>query len=309
MRSSERRRRPRLNRLMIIAAGLFLAGGDAQGQDNSSQSADTDIMLLVRSDDMGVTHAVNLACLATVTSGIARSIEVLVPAPWFIEAAEMLQQHPEIDVGVHLDLTSEWSRMKWGPVSQGVPSLVDANGHFFPVTRQRQGWPPGTSFMDSGWKIGEVERELRAQIETALRHLPNVTHLSAHMGTATSTPELRTLVDHLATEYKLPIRIPNLTRAGRFGSKDATPEERVEAMLKLIDGLKPGVWLLIEHPGLDTPEMRAIRHDGYENVASDRVAVTHVFTNERVMDAIEKRGIKLVSYADILEMKPAARPK
>lgn len=266
----------------------------------SAQKSEGDILLLVRSDDMGAAHAVNEACLDSVKNGIARSIEVLVPAPWFLEAVEMLKAHPEIDVGVHLDLTSEWSGLKWGPVSKEVPSLVDENGHFFPTTSQRSSMPDNTGFLESGFKMAEVERELRAQIEMALRLLPNVTHLSAHMGTATSTDELKALTEKLANEYHLPIQVPGLQRAGRFGNKDDSPKKRVAAMIDLIEGLKPGLWMVIEHPGLDTPEMRAIGHDGYENVAEDRAAVTRVFTDKKVKAAIKKRGIKLVSYADVI---------
>ncbi len=258
------------------------------------------IRLLVRSDDMGVAHAVNIACLDSVKNGVARSIEVIVPGPWFMEAVDMLKEHPEIDVGVHLDLTSEWSGVKWGPVSKEVPSLVDANGHFYPTTSQRSSMPPNTGFLESGWKIEEVERELRAQIETAVRLLPNVTHLSAHMGTATSSPELKTLVDRLAEDYQLPIAIPELERAGRFGSKDDSFESRESAMVELIEGLKPGLWMVVEHPGLNTPEMRAIGHSGYENVAEDRDNVTKVFTSPKVKAAIKKHGVELVSYADVI---------
>jgi len=266
----------------------------------SAQKPEDEIMLLVRSDDMGVAHAVNEACLESVKNGIARSIEVIVPSPWFLEAVKMLKKHPEIDVGVHLDLTSEWSGLKWGPISKEVPSLVDDNGHFFPRTSRSSTWPIETGFLQSGWKINEVERELRAQIEMAIRLLPNVTHLSAHMGTATSTPELRILTDRLAKEYNLPIELPDVQRTGRFGDRSDSPASRVSAMINLIEELKPGVWMLIEHPGLDTPEMRAIGHTGYENVAKDRAAVTHVFTNPEVKAAIERRGIKLISYADVL---------
>jgi hypothetical protein len=37
--------------------------------------------LIVRADDMGVTHATNLACIDAFTKGIARSVEVMVPRP------------------------------------------------------------------------------------------------------------------------------------------------------------------------------------------------------------------------------------
>ncbi len=293
----------------IIAAAVVLVGACAatphttEPDTEGGEGEEGEILLIVRSDDMGAAHAINQACLLSVTDGIARSIEVLVPAPWFLEAAEMLTEHPEIDVGVHLDLTSEWSKVKWGPVSSNVPSLVDANGHFYPMTRQRSGWPPNTGFLESGWKIEEVERELRAQIEAALRHLPNVTHLSAHMGTATSTPELRALVQSLAEEYKLPMRLPDLKRARGSGGPDSTSAEKEAAMIELLEGLSPGLWMFVEHPGLDTPEMRAIGHDGYENVAADRAGVTHTFTSEKVKAVVRRRGIKLISYTDVLEMK------
>ncbi len=269
----------------------------AQGQ----QTSEGEIRLIVRSDDMGAAHAINEACLRSVTEGIARSIEVLVPAPWFPEAVEMLNEHPEIDVGIHLDLTSEWSRVKWGPVLKNVPSLVDVNGYFFPMTRQRDGWPPNTGFLQSGWSIVEVERELRAQIETALRLLPKVTHLSAHMGTATSTPELRAMVEHLAGEYKLPLTLPNLKRVGGFGGKQLSPQEKEAKLIELLGGLTPGTWLFVEHPGLDTAEMRAIAHRGYENVAADRAGVTHAFCSQKVREVVQRHGIKLVSYDDVLQ--------
>ena len=281
--------------IAVFITWVRLLGSLAGAEESASE-----IRLLVRSDDMGVARAVNQACLESVTNGIARSIEVIVPGPWFLDAVEMLKDHPEIDVGVHLDLTSEWSGLKWGPIAKDVPSLVDENGHFYPTTTRRPGWPKDTGFLESNWKIEEVERELRAQIETALRLLPNVTHLSAHMGTAASTPELMTLSRRLSQEYELPVQLPNLKFAGRVGNRSDSPEHREEAMIELIDNLSPGDWILVEHPGLNTPEMRGIGNQGYQNVAHDRSAVTYAFTSERVMAAIEKRGIQLVSYADLL---------
>ncbi len=178
---------------------------------------------------------------------------------------------------------------------------MDENGHFYPSTSQRPGWPENTGFLESDWKIEEVERELRAQIEMALRLLPRVTHLSAHMGTATSSPELSALTNRLAEEFKLPLQLPDAKWAGRFGSRSDSFADRETAMLELIEKLGPGLWIIVEHPGMDTPEMRAIGNQGYQNVAEDRTNVTRVFTSDRVQAAIKKRGIQLVSYADVLK--------
>src|SRR5271167_4712203 len=66
------------------------------------------IRLVIRGDDMGYTHSGNEAIIKCYKEGIESSIEVLVASPWFPEAVKLLRQNPGIDVGIHLDLTSEW---------------------------------------------------------------------------------------------------------------------------------------------------------------------------------------------------------
>jgi len=278
---------------MVAMAAVLVVGGAAVGAQ-----ADGAIKLIVRADDIGSSHAANLACIQSYRDGIARSVEVMVPCPWFNEAAKMLRENPGYDVGVHLTLTSEWENMKWGPITQ-APSLVDAQGHFFPTTSQRSSFPPNTGFLECGWKIGEVEKELRAQIELAVKEIPQVSHLSSHMGTPTSHPKLRALVDKLAAEYKLPVATPGAKRFRWGVDSKATAQQRIAALVKALETLEPGIWILVEHPGLDTDEMRAIGHAGYWNVATHRDAVTKAFTSEKVKAVIKKRGIQLVSYNDV----------
>ena len=57
---------------------------------------------------MGSCHAANEACIESYRNGIMRSAEVIVPGPWFLEAAKMLNENPGLDAGVHLTLTAEW---------------------------------------------------------------------------------------------------------------------------------------------------------------------------------------------------------
>lgn len=267
----------------------------------AQQDPQGEIRLLVRADDMGVAQAVNEACIKSCKEGIARSVEVIVPGPWFLDAVRLLKENHDIDIGVHLALTSEWERVKWRPLTN-APSLVDADGYFRPMTRQRNDFPPNTGFIDAKPNPGEVERELRAQIEMARRHLgKRVSHVSAHMFAARATPELQTLTRNLAREYGLRMEDGAVKFAGSFGSNKSTAEQREQALIELIAKLKPGQWLIVEHPGLDTPEMRNIGHKGYENVAADRAAVTHAFTSAKVKEALEKCKVKLISYADISE--------
>ena len=270
---------------------------------------DNEIRLIVRGDDIGFCHAANVACIKSCTEGIVRSLEVMVPCPWFTEAVEMLNNNPGIDVGIHLTVTCEWDNMKWGPVASKneVPSLLNEDGFFYQRTTQEPGYPPNVGFLEANPKPEEVEKELRAQIETALAKIKNVTHLSTHMGTATATPELKALVEKLSREYNLPLSIPDSKRAGRWitGATGTDAYEIEKALVEILENLKePGVYILVEHPGMDIPEMRAIGHLNSRHVAQQRDAVTKAFTSEWVKDVIRTRGIKLVSYGDVIrEMK------
>ncbi len=86
---------------------------------------------------------------------------------------------------------------------------------------------------------------------------------------------------------------------GNWGSSEDTPAQRGTALINKLEKLTPGTWILVEHPGLNIPEMRALGHRGYENVAAHRDAVTKIFTSPRVKEAINKRDINLISYAHL----------
>jgi len=283
---------------------------DAAAQTPAQQTPR--VRLIVRGDDIGSSHAANVACIKAYKDGIVRTVEVMVPGPWFAEAARLLRENPGLDVGVHLTLTSEWENIKWGPLTH-APSLVDGLGYFHPMTSQRADFPPGTGFLECGFRLEEVEAELRAQIETARKHIPRVSHLTAHMWTACATPQLRALTERLAQEYKLPLELPRDVRpAGGFGGPDTTAGQKEAALVRILENLEPGNWLFVDHPGLDTPEMQAIGHKGYENVAADRDGVTRALCSPKAMEVVQRRGIELLSYAGFYRgpqaVGPAARP-
>ena len=71
-----------------------------------------------------------------------------------------------------------------------MPSLVDAEGLFLPST---------AALLERGFSLAEVERELSAQIERALRSGLRIDYVDHHMGTAVATPELRETLGPLGT--------------------------------------------------------------------------------------------------------------
>ena len=269
---------------------------------NNSCAQKKEIYLIVRADDIGMARSVNKACIDVFTNGIAKTVEIMVPTPWFEEAVSLLNQHPEYDVGVHLTLTSEWQNLKWRPITH-APSLTDENGYFHPFIWKND--VPGATFLlENEWKLKEVEAELRAQIELAKARLPQLSHYTGHMGCNRADPKIKELVDKLAKEYEIEINLEayDLKRMKGFGGSSLTADEKIENFIHNLDALSPGVWLFVDHPGYNTNEMAGIGHIGYENVAFDRDGVTKAFTSQRIKDAIEEKGIKLVSYKELKQI-------
>ena len=260
------------------------------------------IRLIARGDDMGFCHAANVACIQAYREGIIRSVEVMSPTPWFYEAAAMLRESSGFDVGVHLTLTCEWANYKWGPITPS-PSLATKEGYFAPSTK---------GFLDGKPDLAEVERELRAQIERAVRHIPQVSHLSSHMGTPTARPELRAIVEKLAAEYKLPIRVEGVS--GGFGIWGEPADKKKSILAEKLESLEPGLWIFVCHPALDTAETRAIggsgTNDANVRMAVHRQIVTDAVRSPEIRRIIQRRNIQLISYADAIAdgNKPGHEP-
>lgn len=263
------------------------------------QPADKNIYLIIRGDDMGSSHAANLACIDAYQNGIMQTVELMPVTPWFPEAVAMLRDNPGLDVGIHLALTSEWTNMKWRPLSD-VPSLVDDDGYFYPMVWPNKNLPPNSSIQESSWKLDEIEKELRAQIELALKHVPHISHMGGHMGFSGLDPKIGELMEKLAVEYGLDIDMPAKNVQRMPGWSSETPyEERIDVFCKNMKALKPGYYLFVDHPSYNVAEMQGISHPGYESVALDREWVIRVFKSEKVKKAIEAKGIKLISYKDL----------
>ena len=259
--------------------------------------------LIVRGDDMGYTHSGNEALIKCSKEGIQKSIEVIVPSPWFPEAVKMLNENPGIDVGIHLAITSEWDNVKWRPLTD-CKSIRDSNGYFYPMV-----WPnknyPGQSIKEANWTIEDIEKEFRAQIEMGLKKIPQVSHISAHMGCTNVSEEVKAMTKKLAKEFNIDIdleerSIPHIW----YDGLSKTASEKESSFIKMLDKIEPGkTYMFLDHPGFDNAELQAVHHIGYENVAADRQGVTDLFTSKKVKAAIAARKIEVISYKDLLQSK------
>jgi chitin disaccharide deacetylase len=257
--------------------------------------------LIVRGDDMGFSHSGNVALIKSFKDGIETSIEVIVPSPWFPEAAKMLAENPGIDVGIHLVLTSEWDNVKWQPLTD-APSLRDKDGYFYPMIWPNKNYPK-QAVLENEFSLDEIEKEWRAQIELAKKMIPRLSHISGHMGCTNLNDEAAAIAKKLAIEYDIDIDTQELgVQGARYDGAHGTLAEKKESFSKMLNKLEKGkTYMFVEHPGIDTPELRAISHIGYENVAEDRQGVTDLWIDEEIKVLIKKRGIQLISYKDLVK--------
>ena len=276
----------------ILLTAILLIGFSGEAQQKSPR-------LIVRGDDMGFSHSGNEALIKAFKAGIETSIEIIVPSPWFPEAVKLLEENPTVDVGIHIALTSEWDNVKYRPISS-CPSLRDKDGYFYPFIHPNKNYPE-QALMENNPTSEDIEKEMRAQIELALKKIPRISHISSHMGCYNVNAEVKAIAIKLAQEYKIDIDPSELgVKSVSYAGPKETSEQKVQSFIKMLDDLKAGeTYLFVDHPGVDTPELRAIHHIGYENVAIDRQGVTDAWTDQRVKDAIKKKGIQLISYADL----------
>ena len=254
--------------------------------------------LIIRADDGGMSHSVNMALERLIESGLPVSVSVIFAAPWYQETVEILKRHPDVAVGVHLALNAEWKNYRWGPVTgrSAVPTLVDSLGYFF---------SSGEALYRNNPSPAEIEKELRAQIERAKRSGIRIDYVDYHMGTAVRTPESRAIVERLAREYGLGMS-EYFGELGENPQYAAAPPAKGDSLAAFIARLRPGINLLVTHVGIDGPELGALVDMNTESPLADmskhRQGELDAITSPRFSGALRSRGVSLVTYRQVIEM-------
>ena len=287
-----------MKRLGRIVTTLIVATAVVAPRLLDAQRADAPEVLF-RLDDIGMNHSVNLALEQVAKTGMPISATVLFVCPWYQEAVEILKRNPQITVGVHLALNSEWRDYRWGPVlgMGGVPSLVDSVGYFLPSTR---------AFLASKYDLREVERELSAQVERAMRSGLKISFIDAHMGMAWATPQLREVTERVAKKYGLGI-------STYFGESYFTlwgepVAAKKSALLEhLAKAPRDTVNLIEVHVAERTPEMEAIfdmnasaQNAPDAGVVAHRNAELHTMLSPELAELVRSGKIRLVTYQQLV---------
>jgi chitin disaccharide deacetylase len=237
-----------IRRILIALMTLLAAACGQTATIAEKLGYPRDARLLVVQSDLAMMHSTNRAAFEALEKKWITSATIIVPCPWFAEAAAFARAHPDGDYGLHLALNSEWETYRWGPVSSraNVASLLDKDGYF----------PPLTEDVVKQAKLDEVERELRAQIEKTRAAGIHVTHLDAHMETLWATPELLAVYRRVGREYGLPVLLPNgPVQDVQIGPRVAN-DQWLAWYKERLAALGPGVYQLTLHLGYDDDESR-----------------------------------------------------
>lgn len=283
--------------------------------------SDKDRLVLLHVDDIGICQAGLEAYQNLVEFGLITCGSIIVPAGWFPAIAAFCREHPNLDIGVHITLTSEWDTFRWRPLStiKSSSGMLDHEGYF----------PRTSEEFQENCHPRAAHKEMEKQVEWAQKAGVRLSHVDTHMGTVMH-PKLLQSYAKVGFKYHLPIMALRLDRNGwqkmgasPFAAKIAErfildledrgmpledriafaplekPENRMEQYKQVFSELPSGVTHLFIHPALDTPELRAMCPDW-----RSRVGDYEVFMSNKMRSHIKKEGIHLIGYRTLQALMP-----
>lgn len=266
-----------------------------------------DKLLIVHADDLGVAHSVNVASIEGFEKGGISSASIMVPCPWFPHIAQYAADHPEYCWGIHLTLTAEWEHYKWDGVSSSdqISSLLNEDKVMYDNVAE----------VVENSNVEEVERELRSQIDRAIRHGVSLSHLDSHMGTLFSNEALLKVYLKMGNEYKLPVLLPYAMVPKEWNIDDhigpyqvpvnsiAMLSENYESNEAAYDAfltkVLPGINELIIHLGIDNPELQEVMVNHLDFGATWRQKDLNYVLSDHFKAELKKNNIHVVSWRDI----------
>ena len=246
--------------------------------------------LIVNADDLGRTHGINSGIFEAHDRGIVTSATAMVNYPGIHEAAELSKAHPKLGIGLHVALTGGRAA---SPVD-AIPTLVDREGKQ-PPKPEALGTPRAEEI------DAEVDAQFRKFVDVFGRR---PTHLDSHHHSH-RRPDVFAAICGIAVREGLPVR----NAGGSMGAdlkvrgirtNDAFEESFFDAgvsadhLLSIIEALHEGSTEIMCHPAHEDAELAAS-----SSYAAVRVRELAALCDPRVRQAIERGGIRLVTFSDL----------
>ena len=281
-------------------------------------------LLIIHAQDLGMAHSIDKATFEALEKGWVTSASILVPCPWFPEVAAWAKNHPNADLGIRIDLNSNWQANRWGPITgqKAGSGLVDADG-YFPATQK---------YVAQHAKTEDVQAEAHAQIERARRDGVPISHLDNYMKTLIWNPELFRVYWQLGGEYKVPIVLPSRQvvqkgvasadgKSYMYGGVQVeigdfpmdgvleifpgyTQKDWLSVYEKTLEVLPPGVYQLCVHLGYNNEELQALTGKEPNWGAQWRQNDLDVVSSPEFQKFLKDKGFILVGWKDLQKAMP-----
>jgi len=314
--------------VILAASGISLAQGPAKAAEKTVAEKlgyPKDARLLViHAQDLGMAHSIDKATFEALEKGWVTSASILVPAPWYREVVQWTRLHPNADLGIRLDMNSNWPTYRWRPVSDQKPgsALLDDEGYLPKLGR----------VVARRAKPDDVLNEAHAQMERAKLDGIPISHVDNYAKTMILSPELFQVYWEIGEEYKAPIVFPRrqVEQKGvrgdqgnryNFGglkvSLDQFPVDGVTEIFsgytkkdwlsvyeKSLESLPPGVYQLCVHLGYDDDELEAVTNKEHDWGAEWRQNDLDVVSNPEFQKFLKDKGFILVGWKELEKAIP-----
>ena len=273
--------------------------------------------LIINADDNGYSDGISRGILKAVECGTVKATGILANSPNFERHIKWLAGYQQLDVGVHLTLTSG------RPLSDGMTALMRATGEGDFISNK---FSAALSILSKKIPLHIVEEEWDLQIKRCVGSGINILFVNSHEHIH-GLPPLFSLVQNLAEKYDIPhVRVPSpewfspyslgslvrsMVMMGLGWLNDTRKRENEPELIgiscsgklnkryieKRIVSLRPGkTYELMCHPGYYTPgEITDRNLLSYHDWAGE----LRTLCDKHLVDQLKSKNINVIGYRDL----------
>lgn len=264
--------------------------------------------VIINADDFGLSKEVNEGIIESHTNGIVTSASLMMTMSAVNHAVTKLHKYPNLDVGIHLDLT--WGKALSDP--SRIPSLTNSCGDFVGKRKLL------VRLLINSISQNEIEREISAQINAFKKLGIKPYHADVHQHFQCIPVVMKALMNVAIAENIPFVRLPfervfatpvnafvslmslnsekywkaNIKKTDYFIGLSLTDNMNETALIKTFSKLKSGLIEVMCHPGYEESSIYSISR------LQSRDKEVEVLTSSQVKDCIQSQNIKLTTFRE-----------
>jgi hopanoid biosynthesis associated protein HpnK len=282
--------------------------------------------LIINADDFGLTPGVNRAIVQGNSFGVVTSATLMANAKATATATDLAKAQPSLKTGCHVVL------IDGDPLTSNLPSFTNGSARFRSSLKQF-----AVAAIRKKMAAEEIQREAEAQIRKLQASGVTLTHVDSHKHTHMFPQVLRPVLraakacgvravrnpfeplrswpsgmvlgtpglwvrsaavmafQIFAAEFHRAVKEEGMVSTDGTVGIAATGMLDQHILLKILEALPEGTWELVCHPGYSDADLQAAG----TRLTQSREVELAALTSAETREAIDRRKIELISYADL----------